>query len=249
MMLTEAEIQAIRYYMGDTKGNDPFWGDPKAYVALNSLFFSGIRTEQARAAEGKRLNPALLEDTERLRTLLCDLLSACKKCALTEERYSFRVERFSDYAESKAAGRIVSFTSTSTEGFLSAYADRRGIALMEFSLPPGTPCIPMAEVLSHYAKADEAEILLPPGLVSIREQPVPEKYRTIQDADRKPPLVYAKVQAVQMLSSKASELSVPESGNKAGMRVYEALMAGECPSPADVTLYSEWKQAFVQSLR
>lgn len=248
-MLTEAEIQAIRYYMGDTKGNDPFWSDPKAYVVLNALFFPGIRTETDRAGEEKRLNPAILEDEERLRTVLRNLLSACEKCALTEERRSFRVERFSDYAECRSAGRTVSFTSTSTDGFLSAYADRRGIALMEFTLPPGTPCIPMAEVLDFYVKADEAEILLPPGVgLSIQEQPVPAKYRTILDADGQPPLVYARAEVVSLLSGKAGVVFIPSYGNRAGMRVYKALMAGKQPSPEDVTLYSAWKQAFIQSI-
>ena len=75
-MLTDRQLRAVRYYIGDVSGIDPFWGDGKAYVALNALFFPGIETEKNRAKEGKYLNPAILEDTDRLTELLSDLLSA-----------------------------------------------------------------------------------------------------------------------------------------------------------------------------
>ena len=65
-MLNEKEIRALRFYIGDVSGSDPFFSDPKAYVVLNSLFFPDISSERARAAEGKLLNPAIIADTERL---------------------------------------------------------------------------------------------------------------------------------------------------------------------------------------
>lgn len=247
-MLNEPEQKAVRYYIGDTEGDDPFWGDPKAYVVLNSLFYPGIRTEAARAAEGKRLNPAILDDPERLHKVLSGLLSACRKCALPEERRSFRVERWSDYQELRSEGACIGFTSTSTAGFLGAYADRIGIALMAFTLPAGTPCIPVAEVLPHYAKADEAEILLPPYLgLFIRERGVPEAYLGIMDAQGEPPIVYAEVTCCPMV------MQPPASGGEisacpAGKRVYTALMDGIQPDPEDVAAYTAWKAAFVQSL-
>ena len=46
--MTEEMLQAIRYYEGDVSGNDPFWGDPKAYCTINSLLFSGVENEIAR---------------------------------------------------------------------------------------------------------------------------------------------------------------------------------------------------------
>lgn len=247
-MLTDAEQKAVCYYIGDTEGNDPFWGDPKAYVVLNALFYPGIRSEQDRAAEGKRLNPAILDDPERLHGVLSGLLSACRKCALPEERHSFRVERWSDYQEIRQAGACISFTSTSTAGFLGAYADRIGIALMDFTLPAGTPCIPMADVLPQYAKADEAEILLPPHLgLSVRELGVPERYLGITDATGKPPVVYAEA------ICRPSAMQPPVAGGQisacqAGKRVYTALMDGIQPAPEDIALYTAWKQAFVRSL-
>ena len=66
MELRDAQLRAVKWYIGDVEGDDPFWGDPKAYVTLNSLFFPGTATEEARAAEGKPLNPEILRDEERL---------------------------------------------------------------------------------------------------------------------------------------------------------------------------------------
>ena len=73
-MLNEKEIRALRFYIGDVSGSDPFFSDPKAYVVLNSLFFPDISSERARAAEGKLLNPAIIADTERLTGFFSDPL-------------------------------------------------------------------------------------------------------------------------------------------------------------------------------
>ena len=43
-MNESAIIRAIRFYEGDTHGDDPFWGDPKGYCTLNALLFPGIET-------------------------------------------------------------------------------------------------------------------------------------------------------------------------------------------------------------
>ena len=247
-MLTDHELNAIRYYIGDTEGTDGFWGDEKAYVLMNALFFSGIRSETDRAREGKYLNTEILADPKRLYEVLTALMSACRKCALPAERETYRVERMSDFAEMQHKGKTVSFTSTSTDGFLSAYADRRGIALLHFILPEGTPCIPMAEVLPHYAKADEAEVLLPPGLpLHIREYPVPECCLAITDADGKPPVCFAKI-SVEPTFPEVTHHALPREETVLITRLCSALMLRETPSAEDIGRYIAWKQEFQQAL-
>ncbi|HOR21450.1 MAG TPA: hypothetical protein PLY43_01865, partial [Ruminococcus sp.] len=78
-MLTSDQLRAVRYYIGDVSGNDPFWSQPKAYLVLNSLLFPGIETEKARAAEGKLLDPELLSDTGRLLKVYRELFSAFRQ--------------------------------------------------------------------------------------------------------------------------------------------------------------------------
>ncbi len=250
MQLKEAEIAALRYYIGDVSGDDPFWGDGRAYLVLNALFYPGIVTERARAAEGKPLNPAILADEERLRTVCTDLLSVFQRSACEAPLTLYRVERLADYRLNVEAGHLISFTSTSTAGFLPAYRDRRGIALMRFQLPAGTPCIPMNKALPVYAKAGEAEVLLPPLLrCQFAEVPLTEAERVITDADGKEP-------AVSVLATAEGLAPVPEAaacvlypdGNAAGQRVYRALCSGNEPDAADAELYSLWKRQFILSV-
>lgn len=249
IMLTESEIRAIRFYIGDVSGNDPFWSDPKAYVVLNSLFFPDIETEIARTAEGKYLNPAIIEDCDRLVEFLYHLLSAFTKCKNDKKLTTYRVERYRDYQLIKSRGETVSFTSTSTYGFLDAYRDRNGIALMRFDIPEKTPCIEMRSVLEKYSKHDEAEVLLAPRTnLKIKEKALEENMINITDASGAPPIVYSEINVCQ-LSIDTNRIAIPDkSGSEAGKRVYTALNNGKKPDNADVEQYCTWKKQLTENL-
>jgi len=242
--LSEREKAALRYYIGDVSGSDPFWSDPKAYVVLNALFFPGIATERARAAEGKRLNPAILDDTDRLTELFSTLFSAFRHSAAETERHSFRVERESDFQLCQAAGAALSFTSTSKAGFLSEYRDRLGIALMRFTLPVGTLCIDVAEALDFYAKPEEAEILIPPfSELSITALPLTDSEKLILDSAGAPPVRSCEVK-VGGIRRAGETVKLPDGGAKAGQRVFAAFNVGKEPAKEDTVLFSEWKRAY-----
>ncbi|MBR2283254.1 MAG: hypothetical protein IJ874_02390 [Ruminococcus sp.] len=246
MGLNSKQLEAVRYYIGDVSGNDPFWGSGKAYLVLNSLFYPGISTESARAAEKKYLEPEILADTERLVGLLTDLLSAFTPAG--REIMCCRVERAADYAQMKSAGRTLSFTSTSTAGFLSAYQDRLGIALMEFEITPDCPCIDMAQALESYAKPDEQEVLLPPFLgLNITELPLTQEHMRITDAAGQPPELFCHA-IPYVMPCNAEPETLPVGGNEAGMRVLKALNSGTAPEKDDVELYVKWKSALVSIL-
>ncbi|MDE5768820.1 MAG: hypothetical protein K2H82_05485, partial [Oscillospiraceae bacterium] len=188
--LTSKEILAVKFYIGDCAGEEchPFWGDSKAYLVLNSLFFDGIRTERARIAEGKFLNPEIVADRERLKNLLRDLLSVFRKSCNLEWLTVCRVERFQDFQAMQQAGRTISFTSTSQSGFLDAYRDRAGIALLHMEIPPRTPCISMQEFFGDaYAKPEESEILLPPFLnLHFEKISLTDSEKQILDSEQNP---------------------------------------------------------------
>lgn len=245
MMLSESEIKSIRYYIGDVEGTDKFWGDPKAYLVLNSLFYPDIATETARANEGKFLNSEILADTERLADIYRNLFSAFSKCRSEKEISAYRVERFADYVISKKSGGTVSFTSTSTNGFLSSYRDRCGIALMSFRIKIGTPCLNMAEIMRNYVKPDEAEVLLPPFLkLEFNEIPLNEKEMQITDSEGNPPVLLSKIGTLEM-NEITSYANIPIEGGKAGMRVLDSLNNGQTPISEDIELYCVWKKAFI----
>ncbi len=248
MKLTDSQISAVKYYIGDVQGDDPFWSDGKAYLVLNSLFYPDISTEQARTVEGKYLNPIILEDVPRLLDVLSNLFSACEFGRSAPSQIAYRVERHSDYLLNRKAGKTISFTSTSTAGFLNAYRDRKGIALMKFHIPEGTPCIPVENALDSYAKPDEQEILLPPWLqLQFTECELSPDELKITDSDGKPPLISVDVEIVGIVPF-LSPAEIPEGGNLAGMRVLSALNQGTEPRQDDISAYCAWKRAIVTQI-
>lgn len=247
--LTKSETEALRFYIGDVSGCDPFYGDPGAYVVLNALFFPGISAETDRAAEGKILNPAIISETGRLLGFFRGLFSAFRKCSAQSNIRTFRVERFSDYTKCRASGCTISMTSTSTAGFLSEYRDRLGIALMRFTITAGTPCIDVAEALPEYAKPQEAEILLPPFLeLSLSEKQPAGEELLLSDSAGKPPIVSCSAVTGNIKPFFGEASVLPDGGNAAGIRIFQALSSGKQPLPEDVLLYSQWKSALAVQL-
>ncbi len=240
--LTEKEKNALKFYIGDVSGDDPFYGDGKAYVALNSLFFPDIYSEKMRAGEGKFLNPAILEDIPRLLDFFNSLFSAFGKLRLEKTCKTYRVERMGDFEICRRKGRTISMTSTSLSGFLDAYRDRRGIALMEFTLSEGLNCIDVSAALDNYVKAEETEILLPPFMeIEIVKKEINDAERRITDCDGDPPIISTAI-SVKGICSDISAANIHISDCKAGIRIYNALNSGEIPESADVAEYSEWKR-------
>lgn len=257
MGLTPSQLEAVRYYEGDVGGDDPFWGDGKAYVTLNALFYNGIDAERRRTTEGKRLNPAIVSDPARIFNLCVNLISACRAGDLSQPRTAYRVERYADYLDMLEAGRTISFTSTSTGEFLPAYGDRIGIALLTFLIPSGVPCLPYAELLrDDYAKSHEQEIMLPPSLaLTFEEMPLHPEELSITDAQGNPPIVKCVVEVgtdpipaegTEMRCTGPNALSdiLERKGTAAATRVYDALNNGEEPVSEDIASYCAWKHAF-----
>lgn len=240
--LSLAEENALRFYIGDVSGNDAFFSDPKAYVVLNSLFFPDIYTETARASEGKYLNPAIIADIPRLIGFFSNLFSAFAKSVIEEKILTYRVERLSDYQLIRRNSATVSMTSTSTAGFLNAYRDRRGIALMKFSLENTPYCIDISKALPYYAKSDEAEILIAPFMkLNIEETELNADELKITDCDDTPPQISCLVKPIGITHYSESVPELSADGSKAGQRVYIALNNGTQPEKSDIEMYSQWK--------
>lgn len=257
-MLTTQMENALRYYTGDvswalSQGYDTaFWGDPKGYGTLNSIFFPGISNEQARIAEKKPLNPEFLSDAERLLTL-CETLIEASRIYISprETKRVFRVERISNFTHTFQAGYTVAFTSTSRDGFLAEYQDKKGLVLLTYELSPGVAHVDMQQALSYYLKKEEAEILLPPFLpITFTRRPLQPGERQIRDYDGNPPEAAYWVQVRPWESSNiTSSPSLAPEDALAGQRVLRALMEDKIPTPSDVTAYIRWKKAFCCQLR
>lgn len=240
--LNNQEKSWLKYYIGDVSGSDPFWSEPKAYLVLNSLLYDGLETEISRTKEGKFLNPAILDDVDRLLDFYDNMFSAFRKCRAYGNISTYRVERCSDFLPVRKTNRTVSFTSTSTGGFLDSYRDRKGITLIKFFIPENVSCINVAEVLDFYAKPDEKEVLLPPFMrLEIAETEISEAELKITDSDGKSPVnSYKAVCCPVNIKERAGNIS--RDGAYAGQRIYNALNNGEFPAESDIETYTQWKK-------
>lgn len=239
---------AVRYYIGDVSGNDDFWGDKKSYVTINSLFFTGMHSEIARASEGKYLNPAIISDIPRLMNFFESLFTAFAKshCKFSE---TYRVERYSDFELCRNNGCTLSITSTSYAGFLNYYRNRQGIALMRFIFPEDSPFINVSEFLRFYAKPEEMELIIPPFVsLKIYENLLTEHEFEITDSNGVPPKISCTAETSGILECSKIPVSFPVGGEKAGGRVYNALNSGSFPKETDVILYTQWKSALQKQL-
>jgi len=245
MSLSEKEKNIIRFYEGDVSGEDPFWGDPKAYLTINSMFFEGVENELARTDEHKKLNPHFLEDDARFLDVIKTLYESGYHAKSTEKRVLYRVERYQDYLRMKEKGTTCSFTSTSTSGFLSAYSDKRGLALLVFELEEGVPSIDMAKALDHYAKEEESEVLLLPfTALEIEECEMDPSLSSITDMDGNPARVYARIRVKGI--AQPDDEPVPEKPFERGeaAKFYPFLNAHHKPTLESYEQYLKWKEHF-----
>lgn len=247
--MTNDEKKALRFYIGDVSGSHPFYGDGRAYVTINSLFFPGISTETLRAAEGKPLNPEIAADMPRLLDFFGNLFSAFGKSTV-DTAETCRVERFSDYRLMSDAGATVSLTSTSKAGFLGSYRDRIGISLIRFALPENSPAIDVARELDFYAKPEEAEILLPPFIrLEFSELPMTERELSVTDSHGDPPKVHCKaVFTGEMADSDESDRPLTED-TSVPVNVLKKIASGQELPEEEVRGYCLWKDSLRTRLR
>lgn len=207
-MLTDKEIDAIRFYQGDIRRRCEdgsfsdkedavgFWGIPRAYKTMNCLMFDGIDNEKERTEEDENsLNSQVILEIETVVEVFCDIFRAM--CKYTKSREGnresiviYRTDRGISVQEMKTQGRTISFTSTSKENSPKGYfKKKKKLTLLEFVLPSGLPCLDLEEVLGDaYYYASQREILLPPFVcASFHEGKLTEAEESYRDADGQPP--------------------------------------------------------------
>lgn len=245
MDLNEEEIHALQYYAGmhvTQEEKDPFWSDPKAYVTLNSLFFDGIETEQARSHEGRTLNPAIASQSEKFLAFTRNLYHACMKYPHAAIRVS-RVERLVDYCKFCEKGMFTSFISTSRNGFLTAYEDKYDLVLMDILIDADVPCIDLVQMLPENEKEEEGEVLIAPyAKILVREVPLPEPLKEIKDGKGNPPAVYCEIH-VSHAGLPATKTGIfTQKDTEAVYSLYHTLNMHAYPDEKDILAYEDYKQ-------
>ena len=70
----------------------------------------------------------------------------------------------------------------------------------------------------------------------------------ITDSAGAPPVVSCRGEVSGTAAFSGEVTALPQGGELAGMRVYEALNAGKVPVKEDIALYSQWKKALRELL-
>lgn len=209
-ILTDKEIDAIRFYQGDIrrKGKDGkllnwvsatgFFGIPKAYKTMNCLMFDGINNEKERLEEGtENLNPQIILEIEKVTDVFADIFRAMCKYSKSQRdnkrsRIVYRTDRGASVDEMKAQARTISFTSTSKENHPKEYFQKKKrLTLLEIVIPIDIPYLDIDDILGdENLYADQKEILLPPFLyASFQEGRMTDEEVQYRDADGQPPYV------------------------------------------------------------
>ncbi len=245
MYLTEKQIMMLRFYEGDIdlkNIHDPFYGDPKAYVTLNALLFDGLSTELARVQENRILNPAFLKNPMETAECICTIISAMYRSE--EDMVVSRVERTADFNVFSKENTMPSFISTSYAGFLSAYEDKHGLALMKIHVPKGTYIADMKELLPSYLKEDEEEVLLAPYIhITVHKKPLEESMKQIHDGNGNIPEVYADVYCDGFAYPSISAVVIKDQDIHNAEHLYDALNHHEAVSDSDIKSYMNIKHA------
>ncbi len=237
-------LDAIRFYEGDVEASeDSLYSDAKAYVTFNAIYFDGIENEQIKRLEHKKLNPQFIQRYKEIYEedgVAHQLLKQMAKDIPHPVYHTTRVERLADFVSMQKAQRTIAFTSTSTGSFLSQYGDKQGIVLLEFVIPSHIPCIDFASVLPHYAKTEEAEVLLPPFLsLQMEEVPLSQEESNILDREGNGPVGKYKVTCTGMDLETIPYVPVTDEMLKNSMALYQQLE--DC-----VPIHTEYVESYLQ---
>ena len=158
-----------------------------------------------------------------------------------EELHVCRVERYADYVAFLKYGKLLSFISTSTAGFLNAYQDKKELVLMDITIPRGIRCADFSKLLKHYEKYEEREILLPPFLTfTVENKEMDAQIRSICDRDGNPPVVYCAMNLHQA-KYEIKQIDFDASWISAGKRCFAAWNHKQCPKESDIEAYCQLK--------
>lgn len=273
-LLTENELLAVRFYLGDpeTAANGPFRGGPKAYNTINALLHPGSSNEKDKAREGRTIRIEDAAQLESYLTLILDVFRAMERyrrftlspagTQAAEAEASrggtacgFRLDRLSSLERFQAdGGRIAGFFSTCKRGFLPQYAHQKAdIVLLEVTRAADVPFLDFEAILGEaYAKPEEAELLLPFGMVIREAQQLPLSERenaVFADLNGKPPrgkwrLSMGMGALPERTEAERAALYATVTGTQTVARIralMEKLTAREALSAQEEAFYAAWK--------
>jgi len=164
--MTEKELNAILFYMGDQEIVDKgiYRGGNKAYNTINALLHKGIQNEIDLFKENRNVE---IYDSEHLKSyidLILDIYYAMTKSKQNNEYLTtYKIDRISTIENLRKNYMIEGFFSTCKYGYLEEYAHiKKEVILLELRRNKDIPILDFEEIFKDkYSKSNEAEILIP----------------------------------------------------------------------------------------
>ncbi len=272
-ILNEEELMAIRFYMGDPEvaENGPYEGGTEAYNTINALMHPGSANEQDKAKEGRVI---MLTGADQLKSYLALILHIYR--AMEKYRQSsldagkeensgsaaitFRLDRLSSLQRFEADHhRVAGFFSTCKRRFLPEYAHKKAdVVMLEVERDSSVPFLDFEDIFEGcYAKPEEAEILLPFGMMIDRMVPLilsEQERRLYRDINGQSPAgkwrIYMTMEPWPEISEEKLQKfyqAVMEEGTVGRiMNCMNLLTAGKVLTGEEEVFYGTWKKQLQQ---
>lgn len=268
-ILNEEELMAIRFYMGDPEVAEkgPYEGGTEAYNTINALMHPGSANEQDKVKEGRVI---MLTGSDQLKSYLMLIVHIYR--AMEKYRQycieknsdpsvrSFRLDRLSSIQRFKADHhRVAGFFSTCKREFLPEYAHKKAdVVMLEVERDNSVPFLDFEDIFeSCYAKPEEAEILLPFGMMIDRMVPLnlsEQERRLYRDINGQPPTGKWRLHMTmepwpEDSEEKLQKLYQAVTEEKTVGRVMncmDLLTAGEVLTDDEEVFYGTWKKQLQQ---
>jgi hypothetical protein len=266
--ISEEELLAIRFYMGDREVVDSgiFQGGAQAYNTINALLHPGADNEKDKAREGRVIE---LENSGHLKSylqLIVDIYIAMVKyrqmhpSEADSGRCTYRIDRASSLIRfEQDHHRIAGFFSTCKRGFIPEYAHaKENIVLLEVLREASVPFLDFEELFGdQYAKPEEAELLLPSGMLIRQMEAIPlteEEKAIYTDINGHPPIekwrLYLTMGQIPSLSEQLmnevySDITAEDTVEKIKVCM-DKLSSGKTLSLEEDQYYYTWKMQIQQ---
>lgn len=196
-ILNEEELMAIRFYMGDPEvaENGPYEGGTEAYNTINALMHPGSANERDKVREGRVIMLTGVDHLKSYLDIILNIYSAMEKyrrycldewnggqrgsTRMSEQHeamgITYRIDRLASLQRfEEDHHRVAGFFSTCKRGFLPEYSHKKAdVVMLEVGRDGSVPFLDFEDIFEeYYAKPEEAEILLPFGMIIDRMESV-----------------------------------------------------------------------------
>ena len=255
-MITKQQLDSIRFYMGDEEITNQMLGGPKAYNTINALLSSGFFDEVNKVKENRVLEIVNTQHLKQYLQNIVDILLAMEEFVKEKKLplVTYRIDRYASLEALQQTKQLEGFYSTCTYGYLPQYAHiKKDVVLFEIHREEDVPYVDFETLFDHYAKKEEAELLLPPKakVTLIEEVALSEKEKMLYyDMDHKEPVGKFRIHIAKPCypCNNTYDVITSDESVKKLQECLQVFMKQENLSKEQELFYLDWKQQVLEYL-